>query len=134
LWAWQLHFPPVLMLHALASGLALPHLLMGLGYAALIVLAGPALLRSALGQRLVAAGRMAFSNYIGMTVVMTALFYGWGLDLIGRVPERWLWPFLLAGWLLMLGWSQPWLARFRHGPLEWAWRVLTYWRIAPFRR
>ena len=134
LWAWQRHFPPVLMLHALASGLALPHLLMGLGYAALIVLAGPALLRSALGQRLVAAGRMAFSNYIGMTVVMTALFYGWGLDLIGRVPDRWLWPFLLGGWALMLGWSQPWLARFRHGPLEWAWRSLTYWRVEPFRR
>lgn len=134
LWAWQRHFPPVLMLHALARGLALPHLLMGLGYAALVVLAGPALLRRHLGQRLVAAGRMAFSNYIGMTVVMTGLFYGWGLDLIGRVPDRWLWPFLLGGWALMLGWSQPWLARFRHGPLEWAWRSLTYWRIEPFRR
>lgn len=134
LWAWQRHFPPVLMLHALASGLALPHLLMGLGYAALIVLAGPALLRSALGQRLVAAGRMAFSNYIGTTVVMTALFYGWGFNLIGRVPERDLWPFLIGGWALMLGWSQPWLARFRHGPLEWAWRSLTYWRVEPFRR
>ncbi|MFV4725592.1 DUF418 domain-containing protein, partial [Mycobacterium tuberculosis] len=116
LWAWRLHFPPVLMLHALASGLALPHLLMGLGYAALILLAAPALLRSALGQRLVAAGRMAFSNYIGMTVVMSALFSGWGLDLIGRVPEHWQWPFLLGGWALMLGWSQRWLARFRHGP------------------
>lgn len=134
LWAWQRHFPPVLMLQGLASGLALPHLLMGLGYAAALVLAGPRLLRSALGQRLVAAGRMAFSNYIGMTVVMTALFYGWGFDQIGRVPERWQWPFLLGGWALMLGWSQPWLARFRHGPLEWVWRSVTYWRAGPFRR
>ena len=131
---WHTGFPPVLMLQGLAYQLALPHLLMALGYLAMLVLIAPRLLRSALGQRLVAAGQMAFSNYLGMTVVMTALFYGWGLGLIGQVPERWQWPFLLGGWTLMLGWSQPWLARFRHGPLEWLWRCLTHWQFMPLRR
>lgn len=133
-WAWSRGFPPVLMIQGLAYQLALPHLLMGLGYLAALVWCAPRLLATRLGRRLVAAGQMAFTNYLAMTVVMTALFYGWGLDLVGRVPERWLWPFLLGGWALMLGWSAPWLARFRHGPLEWAWRSLTYWRALPLRR
>jgi uncharacterized protein len=42
--------------------------------------------------------------------------------------------FVLLGWALMLAWSQPWLARFRYGPLEWLWRSLTYGSLAPFRR
>ncbi|MBC2651038.1 DUF418 domain-containing protein [Novosphingobium flavum] len=132
--AWSRHFPPVRMVQMLAYHMALPHLLMALGYLAALILAAPALLRTALGDRLVAAGRMAFSNYLGMTVVMTSLFYGWGLGWVGQVPEHWLWPFLLGGWALMLGWSRPWLARFRHGPLEWLWRCLTYGRRMPLRR
>ncbi|MFC3592879.1 DUF418 domain-containing protein [Novosphingobium piscinae] len=133
-WAWRAHFPPVLMVQALAYHLALPHLLMGLGYCALLVRIGPWLAGTRLGRRLTAAGRMAFSNYLGMTLVMTFVFYGWGLGLVGRVPEHWLWPFLLGGWGLMLGWSAPWLARFRHGPLEWLWRCLTYGEWLPLRR
>ncbi|GII83387.1 membrane protein [Sphaerisporangium siamense] len=27
-----------------------------------------------------------------------------------------------------------WLARFRYGPLEWAWRCLTWWEVVPNRR
>ena len=39
-----------------------------------------------------------------------------------------------TGGLLMLGWSKPWLARFRQGPLEWLWRSLTERRALPFIR
>ncbi|MEO7248340.1 MAG: DUF418 domain-containing protein, partial [Novosphingobium sp.] len=79
-------------------------------------------------------GRMALSNYLGCTLVMTTLFYGWGLGLQGSVPEKYYWPFVLAGWLAML-WASPlWLARFRQGPVEWAWRSLTQWRRLPFRK
>lgn len=27
-----------------------------------------------------------------------------------------------------------WLRAFRQGPLEWAWRTVTWWQIAPMRR
>jgi uncharacterized protein len=134
LFAWRAGFPPVLMLAALAYGLAVPHLLMAIGYAALLLLAAPALAPTRLGRRLTAAGRMAFSNYIAMTVLMTFIFYGWGLGRIGLVPPARQWPFLLLGWGLMLGWSPWWLARFRQGPLEWAWRCLTQGEHLPFRR
>jgi len=132
--AWHRHFPPVLMIESMAYGLALPHLLMALGYAALLVRAAPHLAASRTGRCLIAAGRMAFTNYLALTVVMTFVFYGWGLGLVGTVPPRWQAPFVLAGWALMLGWSAPWLARFGQGPLEWLWRSLTAWQRQPFRR
>lgn len=123
-WAWQRHFPPLTMHAALVWGLAMPHLLCGCGYAGVLVLATPRLAPTALGRRLTAAGRMAFSNYILTSLVMTFIFYGWGLDLFGTVGPARQWLFVLGGWALMLAWSEPWLRHFRRGPLEWLWRSL----------
>lgn len=131
-WAW--HYPPPVMGTVIGVWMAVPRLMMTLGYAALLVLAAPRLLGTAIGQRIEAAGRMAFSNYLGTTLVMTALFYGWGFGLIGRVGEAAQLAFVALGWALMLGWSKPWLARIRQGPLEWLWRSLTEWRLLPLRR
>lgn len=133
-WAWSRHFPPVAMNALIASWLALPHLLMALGYAALLMLAMPRLLATRLGNRLSAAGRMAFTNYIATSLMMTAIFHGWGLGLFAKVGPAGQWLFILLGWALMLAWSKPWLARFAQGPLEWLWRSLTEWRLLPLRR
>lgn len=133
-WLWSRHFPLRAMADGLQFGLALPHLAMALGYAALLVMAAPWLAGTCPGQRLIAAGRMAFTNYIATTVVMTAIFHGWGLRLGGTIGETGLVGFVLLGWLLMLGWSKPWLAHFRQGPLEWLWRSLTERRALPFIR
>ncbi|MBW8754395.1 MAG: DUF418 domain-containing protein [Sphingomonadales bacterium] len=133
-WLWPRQFPPRAMSIALLYATALPHLLMALAYAALLVLAAPRLAATGLGRRLIAAGRMAFTNYIGTTLVMTAIFYGWGLGLIGTVGHAGQLIFVALGWGLMLCWSQPWLARFRQGPLEWLWRSLTERRPLPMRR
>jgi uncharacterized protein len=133
-WLWQRGFPPMAMNLALLYWTALPHLAMALAYAALLVLAAPRLIASRLGRRVSAAGRMAFSNYIGTTAVMTAIFYGWGLGLAGSVGRAGQLAFVALGWALMLGWSAPWLRRFRQGPLEWLWRSLVERRAMPFRR
>lgn len=42
--------------------------------------------------------------------------------------------FVGAVWALHLAWSEPWLARFRYGPLEGVWRSATYLKVQPFRR
>ena len=132
--AWPRHFPARAMEAALLYWMALPHVLMALGYAALLVLAAPRLAATRLGRGLTQAGRMAFSNYIGTTVAMTAIFYGWGLGLIGTVGHAWQLLFVLGAWLAMLAASSAWLARFRQGPLEWLWRSLTEGRRLPLRR
>ena len=133
-WTMPRHFPPSAMVMLSLYGTAWPHLLMALGYAAALVLAAPRLMATRIGVRIEAAGKMAFSNYLGTTVVMTALFYGWGLGLFDRFDPLGQVPFVVLGWGLMLAWSKPWLARYRRGPLEWLWRSLVEWRMLPNRR
>jgi uncharacterized protein len=133
-WAWPRHFPPQAMGAIISYWAGPAHVLMAMGYAAVIMLLAPQILATALGQRLAAAGRMAFTNYLGTTIAMTALFYGWGLGLFDRVPTRWQPLLVIDWWTVMLAWSKPWLAHFRQGPLEWLWRSLTEWRIMPWRR
>ena len=134
LWAARNHYPEVTMHYATSFGLALPHLGMALGYAALLALAAPKLLRWVPGQMLEAAGRMAFSNYLGTSLVMAALCYGWGLGLYGQFGAAQRWTLVLLVWALILAWSQPWLTRYRQGPLEWLWRSLTEGRVLGWRR
>jgi uncharacterized protein len=110
------------------------HLPMTLGFAALLVLWAPRVARTWLGVRFAAAGRAAFSNYIGTSLLMVALFQGWGLGLYGRFHRIELLGFVVGAWLLMLVWSKWWLDRFNYGPLEWLWRCLTYGRLVSLRR
>ncbi len=104
-----------------------------LGLAALLALWGPRAV-GWLGTRVTAAGRMAFSNYLGTSFLMLVLFQSWGLNLFGALDRPRLYAVVVLTWLIMLAWSKPWLARFRYGPLEWLWRCLTYGRLFPLRR
>jgi len=112
----------------------LTRLPMILGLAACLVWLAPRLAGGWLEGRLAAAGRMAFSNYLGMSLLMAFLFQGWGLGRFGTLDRIDILQPVLGGWILMLAWSKPWLGRFRYGPLEWLWRCLTYGRWFPLRR
>jgi uncharacterized protein len=100
--------------------------------AALIILATAG--GGALVERIAAAGRAAFTNYLGTSILMTSLFYGYGLGLFARLGRAELWLAVAAAWLLMLLWSKPWLDRFRYGPFEWLWRSLARGKPQPMRR
>lgn len=111
----------------------LPRLIMVLGLAALLVVWAPAA-TGWLGQRVSAAGRAAFTNYLGTSIVMMLVFHGWALGLFGKLDRLGLYAVVALTCGLMLLWSKPWLDRFRYGPLEWLWRCLTYGRMFPLRR
>lgn len=80
-----------------------------------------------------AAGRMAFSNYIGQSLIGSFVFYGTGLGYYGEIGRAGQILIVAAVWVLQLAVSSVWLRRFRFGPLEWLWRSLTYGRRQPFR-
>ena len=102
------------------------------GWAALIILlARPG---GRLTARIGAAGRMAFSNYLGTSLICTTLFYGYGFGLYGTLGRAELYLVVIGVWALILLWSKPWLDRFAYGPLEWLWRSLARWKIQPFRK
>jgi uncharacterized protein len=111
----------------------LPRLAMVLGLAALLVVYAPHA-TGWLGDRVRAAGRAAFTNYLGTSVVMMVVFHGWGLALFGDLNRPQLYIVVVLAWVLMLAWSKPWLDRYRYGPLEWLWRCLTYRRVFALRK
>ncbi len=53
-----------------------------------------------------------------------------------RWSEDWGTAALLGAGILVVQsiWSPLWLRWFGYGPLEWAWRTVTYWRRIPIRR
>jgi uncharacterized protein len=83
--------------------------------------------------RLAAVGRMALTNYLSHTLILTTVFYGYGFGLFGRVDRFAQMGFVLAVWIFQLWVSPVWLRHFRFGPAEWLWRTLTYWRLQPMR-
>jgi len=85
-------------------------------------------------DRFAAAGRMALSNYLAQSVVMTTLFYGYGLGLYADVPRVWQQVLVVALVGLQLLVSHWWLKHFRFGPAEWLWRSLSYRQRQPMRR
>ena len=104
------------------------------GWAALIILLAKKGLEGGLATRLAAAGRMAFTNYLGTSIVMTTIFYGYGLNQFAESDRFVLNIFVIAMWAAILLWSKPWLERFHYGPLEWLWRSLARREPQPMLR
>jgi uncharacterized protein len=106
-----------------------------LGYAAVLILALRANGLGLIGQALSAVGRMAFTNYILQSVIMTSLFWaGRGPTLFAEIDRAGQWLIVAAIWLAQLLWSPLWLRFFQYGPLEWVWRKLSYGGEVRLRR
>jgi uncharacterized protein len=133
--------------HALATNFALEtawqdsaanyvgSLIAALGYAALVMVICKSGWFSSVVNVFAATGRMAFTNYLTQTLIMTFIFVGApGLGLFGTIERIDQAKLVMAVWALQLIWSPLWLSRFRFGPFEWAWRSLTYGRLQPLLR
>ena len=119
---------------AMAVTLPVAPLLLAMGYAASLML----ILRGERARHVLAAfgalGRMAFTNYIVQSLVFGFIFFGYGLGLFGQLGTVEALAIGIALYALQLAYSRVWLARYRYGPLEWAWRSLTYGEPQPMRR
>lgn len=70
-------------------------------------------------------GKMSLSNYIFHNLLLSLIFYGYGLGLFGRIGPFLQAPILLGLMLLSILLSSIWLKYFKWGPLEWLWRAAT---------
>ncbi len=102
------------------------------GYAALVMAICKIPFLTLLRAPFAAAGRMALTNYLACSIIGAAIYYGPpGLGRIGAASYGDMALTVGLVWLAILIWSPIWLAIFRFGPFEWAWRSLTYWRPQP---
>ena len=105
-----------------------------LGYAALVVI-GLAYARSARVLAVFAPlGRMALTSYLTQSVVLSLLFHGYGLGLMGRLGEARAAAIGVAFFAVQAVASALWLRRYRFGPVEWLWRSFTYRAWQPLAR
>lgn len=79
-------------------------------------------------------GQMAFTNYLMQSFLVGLFFYGVGFGYFGKLQRYEIYYVVAATWLLQIIWSHAWLRYFHFGPLEWAWRSLTYWKKQPFMK
>lgn len=124
IWIASSGFAP---LPALGTGLAWSfpfRIPLAVGWAALILWIFTLRRDHLLVERVAAVGRLALSNYLGTSLVMCAIFYGWGLGRFAHVSLAALPLFVLGAWAGMLLWSAWWNRRFALGPAEWLWRSL----------
>ena len=105
-----------------------------LGYIALVMLLSNAKTGQKIKIVFASVGKMAFSNYILMSLLGMFLFYGNGFGLYGQVERATQLLFVLGIWIILLVISPIWLKKFRFGPLEWLWRGLTYWHFPEIKK
>ena len=79
-------------------------------------------------------GQMAFTNYLMQSLIGAIFFYGCGLGYFGKLERYELYIYVAIVWTVEIIWSHIWLRHFRFGPLEWAWRSLTYWKKQPIKK
>lgn len=133
-WCWRAGFEPVTVAGSTIAWSMPFRFAVMLGHAALIILLIKRWADTAPVARIEAVGRTAFSNYLGTSIVMTLVFYGYGLGLFGQLSRWQAYLACLPAWAAMLCWSKPWLESYRYGPLEWLWRSLSRGRLEKMRR
>jgi uncharacterized protein len=108
-------------------------ILVALGHIGAVMLLVKAKVCAGLMRRFSAVGRMALSNYLMHSVILTTLFYGYGLGLYGEIPRFAQMAFVVGVIGLQLVISPWWLQRYRFGPVEWLWSSLTYFAWQPLK-
>lgn len=100
--------------------------IVALGYAAALVLILRAGWLHWLTTALAAVGRVAFTNYLSQSIVMSTIFWsGRGLGLYGELSRPKVMTIALALFVAQMIFSSWWLRRHDHGPFEAVWRRLS---------
>ncbi len=84
-----------------------------------------------LHQALAPLGRMSLTAYLMSAALGQAVFYGWGLQLIGQLGTVQVAGVALGIFTVLAVFAQLWFRHFLYGPWEWVWRSLTRLEVQP---
>ncbi len=79
------------------------------------------------------AGSMSLTGYLGQSVVLSTLAYGYGGGIIGIDPLGGT-LVAIAVWFALTAFADVWMRRLRFGPAEWVLRTISYGQRQPIRR
>ena len=100
--------------------------LLGVAYAAAIVLLMTNGVTAKILKPLASAGKMSITIYLTQSIIGTLIFYHYGLGLYGQISMAtgtWL---AVALFTIQVIIAEMWLSKFRYGPVEKLWRYFTY--------
>lgn len=80
------------------------------------------------------AGRMSLTGYLGESILLAAIFCGWGLGLFGLLSLTQALIVALGVWIALELFAKLWLRNFAYGPFEWILRSWSKFEIATFRK
>ncbi|WP_028596478.1 DUF418 domain-containing protein [Paenibacillus assamensis] len=84
-------------------------------------------------------GKMSLTHYVSHSIIFGLLFIPagkWfeGFGLIHSVGVFWGIIIACVTIVLQAKVSTWWLSRFAYGPIEWLWRMITYWKWTPIKK
>jgi uncharacterized protein len=65
------------------------------------------------------AGRMSLTGYLGESILLAAIFCGWGLGLFGKLSLTDSLLIALGVWVALEVFAKQWLRHYTYGPFEW---------------
>lgn len=80
---------------------------------------------------LASLGKMALTNYITHSIILTSIFYGYAGGMFGQIARGQQMLIVVAIIFAQVVFCTLWLKFFRFGPLEWLWRSITYMKLQP---
>ena len=80
------------------------------------------------------AGRMSLTGYLGESILLAAIFCGWGFGLFGELTLTQASMVALGVWVALEIFAKQWLRWFAYGPFEWVLRSWSNLEIAPLRK
>jgi uncharacterized protein len=80
------------------------------------------------------AGRMSLTGYLGESILLAAIFCGWGLGLFGTLSLTQSLLVALGVWVALEVFAKQWLRSFAYGPFEWILRSWSNLEVAMFRK
>ncbi|XKK19942.1 DUF418 domain-containing protein [Bacillus sp. A17A.1] len=77
-------------------------------------------------------GRMALTNYLGQTFLI--LIFGHIFHLFKNITYVQSFCLCIFIYIVQIIFSVIWMRFFVMGPLEWLWRIITYWKVPQIRK